>query len=195
MKIFLHGALKELSPEPIFIKSNKWDIIYRGLESQIPEFRAKFKEADQYIVAIKTDEGIKLLSNDDLQFSIQSDELHLIPSIEGSGVELLVLAAYAGTTYAVSTGLILATTALMINLAVGVAVMLLAPKPKLDTGSNSVDKNDSFYFNGQTNVTDAGSAMPIVYGEFLVGSVVVSVGLETKDLYVPVETPNDPFFP
>lgn len=192
MKIFLHGALKELSPDPISIKSNRWDLIYRGLESQLPEFRQKFKESEKYIAAIKTDDGIKLLSDDDLQYPIKSDELHLIPNIAGSGVELLVLAAYAGTSYAVSTGLILASTALMINLAVGVTVMLLAPKPKLDS-SNTVDKKDSFFFNGQTNVTEAGAALPLVYGEFLTGSVVVSVGLETMDLYVPpTESPIDP---
>lgn len=192
MKIYLHGELKKLSPEPISIKSNRWDVIFRGLESQVPEFRSKFKEVDQYIIAIKTDDGIKLLSDEDLQFPIQSDEMFLIPSITGSGVELLVLAAYAGTSYAVSTGLILASTALLINLAVGVTVMLLAPKPKLDAGSNSIEKKDSFYFNGQQNVTEAGAAMPIVYGEFLTGSVVVSVGLETQDLYVPPETQNSP---
>lgn len=185
MKIFLHGALKKLSSDPISIKSNRWDLIFRGLESQFPDFRSKFKESDQYVLAIKTDSGIKLLSDDDLQYPIQSDELHLIPSIDGSGVELVMLAAAIGTQMAVQYAMITTLTAVLINIAVGYIVASMAPKPKIGGISDGVDKRDSFYFSGAKNTTEPGTPIPLVYGEFIVGSVVASIGIETTDLYKP----------
>lgn len=192
MKIFLHGNLKSISPEPISdkispinIKSNNWATIYRGLESLLPDFRSKFKESNQYNIVAKTGDNIRHLSEQDLDFPIQADELHIVPNIDGSGVELLVLAATLGTQYALVTGAITVMQAALISIAVGFIANALAPKPKLGGGINSAEKKDSFYFNGATNVTEPGGAIPLVYGRCLVGSVVASVGLETIDLYTP----------
>ncbi len=188
MKIHLHGALKQLSQDPIPCRSNRWDLIYRGLESQLPEFRQKFKESDEYLFVSNG----KTLTSDDLQFPLIADELHIIPKIEGSGVEVaLILAGY----YSAWTVAATIVTNIAISMAVSYVVMSLSPKPSFGA-SKGADKKDSYYFNGATNVTEVGSTLPIVYGEFVTGSVVVSVGLETIDIYVPPPPEeNRPFNP
>ncbi len=188
MNIFLHGALKELSPDPITIKFNRWDKIYHGLESQLPEFRNKFKESDEYIFV----SGGKTLNADDLQFPLTFNDLHIIPKIEGSGVEVALILAGYYSAWTVAATII---TNIAISMAVSYVVMSLSPKPSFGA-SKGADKKDSYYFNGATNVTEVGTTLPIVYGEFVTGSVVVSVGLETIDIYVPPPPEeNRPFNP
>ena len=67
-----------------------------------------------------------------------------------------------------------------IGLAIGGVAQLLSPVPKVPQG---VDKQDdprkSYSFSGVQNTSRAGTPVPIVYGETLVGSVVISAGIDT----------------
>lgn len=65
---------------------------------------------------------------------------------------------------------------------------LLTPTAQLGpTGdlTNSTDPNNSSYsFSGTLNVARQGVPVPIVYGEVIVGSVVLSAGINTQDIPV-----------
>jgi predicted phage tail protein len=67
-----------------------------------------------------------------------------------------------------------------IGLAIGGVAQLLTPTPKVPQG---VDKQDdprkSYSFSGIQNTSRAGTPVPIVYGETVVGSVVISAGIDT----------------
>jgi predicted phage tail protein len=67
-----------------------------------------------------------------------------------------------------------------IGLALGGVAQLLTPTPKVPQG---VDKQDdprkSYSFSGIQNTSRQGVPVPIVYGETLVGSVVISAGIDT----------------
>ena len=43
------------------------------------------------------------------------------------------------------------------------------------------DDPNSFNFNGILNTINAGSAIPVVYGEVFTGSIIVSAGIDTED--------------
>ena len=43
------------------------------------------------------------------------------------------------------------------------------------------DDPNSFNFNGILNTVNAGSAIPVVYGEVFTGSIIVSAGIDTED--------------
>ena len=66
------------------------------------------------------------------------------------------------------------------SLALGGVAQLLTPAPKVPQG---VDKHDdprkSYSFSGVQNTSRAGTPVPIVYGETIVGSVVISAGIDT----------------
>ena len=57
------------------------------------------------------------------------------------------------------------------------AAQMLTPTPD----NTSFDDPNSFTFNGILNTINAGSAIPVVYGEVFTGSIIVSAGIDTED--------------
>ena len=67
-----------------------------------------------------------------------------------------------------------------IGLAIGGVAQLLTPTPKVPQGAdNQDDPRKSYSFSGIQNTSRQGVPVPIVYGETLVGSVVISAGIDT----------------
>jgi predicted phage tail protein len=90
----------------------------------------------------------------------------------GATIGLLGLAA----PVAVSSVLLFAGATLLLG---GVA-QLLTPTPKVKQGAdNQDDPRKSYSFSGIQNTSRAGTPVPIVYGETVVGSVVISAGIDT----------------
>jgi len=59
---------------------------------------------------------------------------------------------------------------------------LLFPLPELPDFSNEEDPRISFSFSGVQNTSRAGTSHPIVYGEIVTGSVVISAGIDTNQV-------------
>jgi predicted phage tail protein len=67
-----------------------------------------------------------------------------------------------------------------IGLAIGGVAQLLTPTPKVPQGADKQDDpRKSYSFSGIQNTSRQGVPVPIVYGETLVGSVVISAGIDT----------------
>jgi predicted phage tail protein len=62
------------------------------------------------------------------------------------------------------------------SLIIGGVAQLLTPTPS--TNQDEGDPRKSFSFSGVQNVSRAGVPVPVVYGETLVGSVVISAGID-----------------
>ena len=131
-------------------------------------------------------------------YDIDLEELHhpagaapisFVPVVTGAGavgriiagVALLAaaifipgFAAWAGpTAYALIIGV-------GSSLLLGGVAQLLTPTPKVPQGAdNQDDPRKSYSFSGVQNTSRAGTPVPIVYGETLVGSVVISAGIDT----------------
>ena len=79
----------------------------------------------------------------------------------------------AGTT----VGAVSASIALTgLSLIIGGVAQLLTPTPT--TSQDEGDPRKSFSFSGIQNTNRAGVPVPVVYGETLVGSVVISAGID-----------------
>ena len=66
------------------------------------------------------------------------------------------------------------------SLALGGVAQLLTPTPKIPTGPDTQnDPRKSYSFSGIQNTSRQGVPVPIVYGETIVGSVVISAGIDT----------------
>ncbi len=129
-------------------------------------------------------------------YDLSEDELHnpaggeirIVPVLAGAGtvgrilagVALIALsfipgfAAWAGpTAYALITGV-------GASLVLGGVAQLLTPVPQVPQGSDKQnDPRKSYSFSGIQQTSRQGVPVPIVYGETLVGSVVISAGIDT----------------
>jgi predicted phage tail protein len=87
----------------------------------------------------------------------------LAGSLSGFGLQAIAFATQAGLLAG-------------IGLALGGVAQLLTPTPKIS--KDEADPRKSFSFSGIQNVSRAGVPVPVVYGETLVGSVVISAGID-----------------
>jgi predicted phage tail protein len=132
-------------------------------------------------------------------YDIDLEELHhpagaapisFVPVVAGAGAVGRILAGIAIIAFAIVTagagiaGLGLgfsASTAISIGLVgasliIGGIAQLLTPTPS--TSTDEGDPRKSFSFSGIQNTSRAGVPVPVVYGETLVGSVVISAGID-----------------
>jgi predicted phage tail protein len=125
-------------------------------------------------------------------------EIKIVPVVTGAGtvgriiagVALVALSLLFAPGAALAGGLFtLGPTAVSIGVGIGVSLVLggvaqlLTPVPRtVPPGSTSdtvKDPRKSYSFSGIQNTSRQGLPVPIVYGETLVGSVVISAGIDT----------------
>lgn len=125
----------------------------------------------------------------------QKETLHIVPVVSGAkdasvGQIILgiVLVAASFYTFGVSNGFYAAAfakglmtfgTALIVG---GISQMLFAP-PAMQV-SEKPENKPSYAFNGPVNTIQQGNCVPILYGELIHGSQVVSAGLYVEDIAV-----------
>ena len=101
----------------------------------------------------------------------------------GAGLGGAAGAGAAGSLGLVGGGFASAIGLIGVSLIIGGVSQLLAPTPKISSGEDSNnDPRKSYSFSGIQNVTRQGVPVPIVYGETIVGSVVISAGINTEDV-------------
>jgi predicted phage tail protein len=92
----------------------------------------------------------------------------------------------AATAGGILTGIGTAASLVGASLILGGVSQLLTPTPKINTPGTPQDNNDprkSYSFSGIQNTSRQGTPVPIVYGETLVGSVTISAGIDTVEVY------------
>jgi predicted phage tail protein len=127
------------------------------------------------------------LTLDELHDPAGQQEIKIVPVLTGAGAVGKIIAGAA----LVAVGLFVpGIGALGVQLLVGVGAslvlggvaQLLTPTPTINAPGTPQDNNDprkSYSFSGIQQTSRQGVPVPIVYGETLVGSVVISVGLDT----------------
>jgi predicted phage tail protein len=124
------------------------------------------------------------LDADELHHPVGAAPISIIPVVIGAGGVERVLAGLALIALAVFVpfGATLApiVLGLGVSLALGGVAQLLSPVPTSSLGKDGDnDPRKSYSFSGVQNTSRQGVPVPIVYGETLVGSVVISAGIDT----------------
>ena len=130
-------------------------------------------------------------------YDIDLEELHhpagaapisFVPVVAGAGAVgriLIGVALIAASIFIPGSTAIFATTFGKISLGVGLfgaslviggVAQLLTPTPKISKDEG--DPRKSFSFSGIQNTNRAGVPVPVIYGETLTGSVVISAGID-----------------
>ena len=190
-KVYLHGKLgKQFGPVHELDVSSPAQAV-SAFVANYKEFRAVMTNG-VYNVIVGKEEAGRSLGEEQVSFPVEEGkEIHFIPVLGGSGGDSGgVLKAVAGVALIVAgifipgaQGLVSVGAGLLLS---GIATMI-APSPRASLNSYSEredpSERNSFLFSGARNTSEQGQPMPIVYGRFQVGSIVLSLGL-TSDEFV-----------
>ena len=145
------------------------------------------------------------IDKNEIDYPVGREDIHFIPMISGAGrgmgkvllgaVLIGIAIAAPGAGFAFGKGGIgfMATGAApsvfmagVGNLGVALTLMgvseMLFPLPEPQKFNSEEDPQLSFNFSGVQNTSRAGTPVPIVYGEIITGSVVISAAIDTNQV-------------
>lgn len=186
--IELHGALADQFGKYFKLQVDTAREAAHAIAEQLPEFKRFMLTAEQAGMrfAIFLDEQTKErnIGEDDLDNITDAQTIHIVPRLMGSGGDafgwLQVIAGAVligvgvfvpGMQWAIGAG---------VGLMIGGATSLLMPTPKLDVQDE--DGNRANYgFGGAVTTTAQGNAVPLLFGERLIGGFLRSAAIYTED--------------
>ncbi len=174
-KIKLYGPLRKLSGVKEFEANvSNVDQVYSFIKANYPNCQQHLNESCYSVFMNDVDITFKGLV-------IEGEgDIKVIPVVSGNFFLAFLGTLFAGFINPAVTG----TTALLQALAVGglsFIADLLAPTPVVSV-TESDPEISSFVSSQTANTTKSGGAAPLVFGEFLVGSVVISAAADTVEV-------------
>lgn len=132
------------------------------------------------------------LTEDELGHPVGTQEIKIVPVMAGAGAAGRIIAGVAlialsfavgagalGVAIAKNLGAIAVAQGIGVTLVLGGVSQLLTPTPSIPKGVDSPnDPRKNYSFSSIQNTSRQGTPVPVVYGETIVGSVVVSAGID-----------------
>ena len=197
--IKLYGDLKEITGYgELEAHVNSVGDSIRFLLMNWPQLEAHMNTQHYQVLTDGNDIG-----EDEIHYPV-AEEIKIVPVITGAGGstgKILAGAALIGLAFAVPGGIAAASwtkgitygagaagfaSKAMVYIGAGLALSgvseLLFPLPKPEKFENDQDPRISFDFGGTPNTSRAGTTHPIVYGEIMTGSTVISMNLTTDQV-------------
>jgi len=196
-KVKLHGKLSE------FIGYKEFDIKVNSVAQAVSFLIHNFPEAEAYMNPqyYMIQVGNEYITKEEIHYPVGQQEINFIPVIAGRGnIGKIVL---GGALIAMSFGVGglftapiqfgaggFAAAGLGAKAAFGIGASLvlggvsgmLFPVPDQQQFSSEEDPRISFSFGGVQNTSRAGTPVPVVYGEIITGSVVISAAIDTNQV-------------
>lgn len=205
-KVKMYGELAEFVgyKELEAVVKNPAEAI-RFLVTNFPKLEAYMSNKYYQVLVGKED-----LKKEDLHNPIGQDDIHIVPVITGAGGgstrnRILIGAALIGASFLFPGAGLFGTTSLfgagagkaggaLLATKIGTAVSAIGAAMVLNGVSEMLfplptpeeqedDPRISFSFSGVQNTNRAGTSHPIVYGEVVTGSVVISAGIDTNQVF------------
>lgn len=186
-----------------FLKRRKFEAEVGTVAEAIRFLLANFPQLEPELVKghYRVSVGDYDLAEDELRAPVGLQEIKIIPVLTGAGATGKIIAGIAiialsfGIGAIASAGVTLGGLAgigtigtigvgIGVTLVMGGVAQLLTPVPQTvpltgTTSDTAKDPRKSYSFSGIQNTSRQGLPVPIVYGETLVGSVVISAGIDT----------------
>ena len=200
-KLKLYGELAE------FVGQDEFEAVIRTSAEAIKFLTCNFPKVEGYM----SDKYYQVLINkepldkEDLHNPIGKSDVHIVPVITGAGGgagnRILLGAVLIGASFlfpgaglfghyglgktaavvgGIGTKIGTAVSAIGASMVLSGVSELLFPIPTPEEQED--DPRISFAFNGLTNTSRAGTSHPVVYGEIVTGSVVISAGIDTNQV-------------
>ena len=197
--IKLYGDLKEITGHSeLDAHVNSVGDSIRFLLMNWPQLEAHMNTQHYQVLTDGTDIG-----EEEIHYPV-AEEIKIVPVIAGAGGntgKILLGAAMIGLAFATAGSSVAAAGGLMstagwaeatylttslftigASLAISGVSGILFPLPKPEKFENDQDPRISFDFGGTPNTSRAGTTHPIVYGEIMTGSTVISMNLTTDQV-------------
>ena len=201
-KLKLYGELAK------FVGHKEFEIQVDSLAKAVSFLVNNFPQVEEYMnpqyYQVKV--GNYAVDEEEIHHPIGQEDIHIVPVVSGAGSGtgkiLLGAALIAGafiinpalsfsfksgvTGFGTLTGVSGAITKAAVYLG-GALVLsgvteMLFPLPKPKEFKSEQDPQLSFSFSGTQNTSRAGTPVPIVYGEIVTGSVVISGAIDTQQV-------------
>jgi len=192
-KIKLYGELAE------FVGHKEFEVQVDSLAKAVSFLVNNFPQVEAYMnpkyYQVKV--GNYAIDESEIHHPIGKEDIHIVPVISGArggfgrifmGAAIIGLAfATGGVGFTVAGGLtggFLGKTAVYLGASLVLSGVsdLLFPLPDPPEFSSEADPRLSFSFSGTQNTARAGTPVPIVYGEIVTGSVVISAAIDTQQV-------------
>lgn len=178
IKIRLYGALAKFIGKRVFSAdvSSAAEAV-RFLIANFPAVEAHMMNHDYkvFVGEINIDET-------EVTYPCGSNEIKIIPVIQGAGAVGRIIGGAVLIGLAFIPGLQI-LGAIGASLFLGGISQLLTPVPKLSKSTTDPgDPRKSYSFSSIQNTSRQGSPIPIIYGEALVGSIVISIGIDLDQI-------------
>jgi len=198
-KLKLYGELAK------FVGHKEFEIQVDSLGKAVSFLINNFPQVEKYMnpkyYQVKV--GNYAVNEEEIHHPIGQEDIHIVPVISGAGSGtgkfLLGAALIAGAFFlpasipggaakftleaGLSGGFIAQS---MVYVGASLAIMgvseMLFPVPKPKEFKSEQDPQLSFSFSGTQNTSRAGTPVPIVYGEIVTGSVVISGAIDTQQV-------------
>ena len=185
-KIKVYGTLRK------FLGQSEFDVDLNTPREAISFLVCNFKGIEEHMAAqfYTIQVGAKVITEDLLNLNTQ-DDIKIIPVVHGNFFPILLGAgalfgasAITAGTFLGSTLLVNALTAVGTSMLIDGVTQMLSPQQNnlSPTGQDALDPAalaSNYSFTGLTNISRAGIPVNLVYGEIVVGSIVVSNGVDT----------------
>ena len=202
-KLKLYGELAEITGHKEFdVAVNTTAQAVSFLVNNFPQLEVHMATRYYQVLLEKEDVGI-----DELHFPVGQSDIRFVPVISGAGGNLgkiILGGALIAMSFGVGGlfanpliiggkgffGFAAAGTGAKAAFGIGAALVLsgvsgmLFPVPKMPEFSSEQDPRLSFSFSGTQQTGRAGTPVPVVYGEIITGSVVISGGVDTEQVQV-----------
>lgn len=189
-KIKVYGTLKK------FLGQAEFEVDLNTPKEAISFLVCNFKGIEEHMAKqfYTIQVGARVITEDLLNFRSE-DDIKIIPVVHGNFLQILLGAGALFGSSTIGTTLLgsklLATVATSVLTTVGTSMVIdgvtsmLTPQQNTSSavsGQDSLDPSalaSNYSFTGLTNISNAGVPVNLVYGEILVGSIVVSNGVDT----------------
>lgn len=123
------------------------------------------------------------------------DTLVIGSKIEGNipVIPVLIAIGFSATTAAMIAPVVAMVVNMVIMIALSMLMQMLIPTPEMPGDPSS--KQKSLVFNGVSNITEQGGAIPLVFGKCIFGGVRVGMVLMTNDIAISKDPAPDKAIP
>tara|TARA_R100000152_G_C6729281_1_gene154194 strand:- start:379 stop:987 length:609 start_codon:yes stop_codon:yes gene_type:complete len=197
-KIKLYGELAK------FVGHKEFEVEVHSVGNAVSFLINNFPQLEPYMSPkyYQVKVGDYDIDETEIHHPIGEQDIHFVPAITGAGgnfgkillgagligLSFLSFGTSAGMGVAFSKGLAKVGLIQKGLFAIGASLVLsgvsdlLFPLPKDNGFDSEEDPKLSFSFSGLQNTSRAGTPIPIVYGEIMTGSVVISAAIDTNQV-------------